>query len=99
VGSDVYGLDRNGNRVGSTASSSLVNTVVAWVPINPNARYIRAGYGSIATAGRNTEPTRPISNLDFTLIKRLNINERVRMELSGQGLQRVQPSAVYPRLP
>src|ERR1035437_1942838 len=86
TGSAVYGLDRNGNRINIPGSSTtLLNTVVAWVPVNPNARYIQAGYGAIATAGRNTQPTRPIDNLDFTLIKRFQVGERVRMELSGEA--------------
>ena len=86
TGSAVYGLDRNGNRINIPGSSTtLLNTVVAWVPVNPNARYIEAGYGAIATAGRNTEPTRPIGNIDFTLIKRFQVGERVRMELSGEA--------------
>jgi hypothetical protein len=86
TGSAVYGLDRNGTRINIPGSSTtLLNTVVAWVPVNPNARYIEAGYGAIATAGRNTEPTRPIGNIDFTLIKRFQVGERLRMELSGEA--------------
>jgi hypothetical protein len=84
TGTGVYGLDRSGNRVNiSGSSTTLLNTIVAWVPINPNARYIQAGYGALSNTGRNTEPTRPISNLDFTLIKRFHIGEKARLELSG----------------
>jgi hypothetical protein len=86
TGSDIYGLDRNGNRISVSAAQGQLNNVVAWVATNPNARYIRAGYGTMPTAGRNTEPIRPISNLDLTLLKRFNITERVRLELSGQAL-------------
>ena len=86
TGSAVYGLDRSGNRINIPGSgTTLLNTVVAWVPVNPNARYIEAGYGAIATAGRNTEPTRPIGNLDFTLIKRFHIGEKAHTELSGEA--------------
>ena len=86
TGTAVYGLDRNGTRINIPGSSTtLLNTVVAWVPVNPNARYIEAGYGAVANTGRNTEPTRPISNLDFTLIKRFQIGERMRMDLSGEA--------------
>jgi outer membrane receptor protein involved in Fe transport len=83
TGSDVYGLDRNGNRVAVTAATSQVNNVVAWVATNPNARYIRAGYGAYANGGRNTEPMRPINNIDLTLLKRFNISERLHLEFSG----------------
>jgi Carboxypeptidase regulatory-like domain len=86
VGSAVYGLDRNGNRINIPGSTTTqLNTVVAWVPVNPNARYIQAGYGAIATTGRNTEPTRPISNLDFTLIKRFAVGENRHLEVSGEA--------------
>jgi hypothetical protein len=86
TGSDIYGLDRSGNRIAATAPAAQVNNVVAWVATNPNARYIRAGYGTYANAGRNTEPLRPINNLDLTLMKRFNITERIRFEIAGQAL-------------
>ncbi len=59
---------------------------MAWVATNPNARYIRAGYGTYPNAGRNTEAMRPINNLDLTLLKRFNITERLHLELSGEAL-------------
>ena len=86
TGSDVYGLDRNGNRINLTAATTARDAIVAYVAVNPNARYIRAGYGAYANAGRNTEPTRPIDNIDMTLLKRFNISERMHLELSGQAL-------------
>ncbi|MCU1238467.1 MAG: Cna domain protein [Candidatus Solibacter sp.] len=86
TGSDIYGLDRAGNRISVSAPAAQVNSVVAWVAVNPNARYIRAGYGTIPNAGRNTEAMRPINNLDLTLLKRFNITERMHLELSGQAL-------------
>jgi len=86
TGSDIYGLDQNGNRIAVTAPASQINNVVAWVAVNPNARYIRAGYGTIPNAGRNTEAMRPIDNLDLTLVKRFSITERIRFEISGQAL-------------
>ncbi len=86
TGSDIYGLDRSGNHIPVTGATADVNTVVAWVATDPNARYIRAGYGTVPNAGRNTERMRPISNVDLTLLKRFNITERLRLELSGQAL-------------
>jgi hypothetical protein len=86
AGTGVYGLDKNGNRINIAGSSTaLLNTVVAWVAINPNARYIQAGYGALANAGRNTEATRPIDNLDFTIQKKFQIREKARLEISGQA--------------
>jgi hypothetical protein len=78
-GSGVYGLDRNGNRIAPTAATALVNSVVAYVAVNPNARYIQAGPGAFATAGRNTQATRPIDNFDFSLIKRFAVPGRDHM--------------------
>jgi len=79
TGSGVYGLDRIGNHVAANASTALVNTVVAWVPVNPGARYIQAGPGALANAGRNTQATRPIDNFDVALIKRFAIPAREKM--------------------
>jgi hypothetical protein len=63
-----------------------VNHVVARVALNPNARCIQAGPGAYANAGRNTQPTRPIDNVDFSIFKKFNINERMRLDFSGQFL-------------
>jgi hypothetical protein len=84
--SDVYGLDRAGNRIAVTAPAATVNNVVAWVATNPNARYIRAGYGTHPNAGRNTEAMNPIDNIDLTLMKRFAIKERMHFEISAEAL-------------
>ena len=86
TGSDVYGLDRAGNRINLPASNANAAPIVAYVAINPGARYIRAGYGAFANGGRNTEATRPINNVDLSIVKRFNITERIALELSGQAL-------------
>jgi len=83
--SGVYGLDRNGNVIASTASAASVNTVVAWVAKNSNARYVQAAAGAFANGGRNTEPTRPINNVDITLLKRFTFRERYNFETSMQA--------------
>lgn len=87
TGTGVYALDRNGNRVDLTVpDTSSANPIVAYVANNPNAQYIRAQRGALATAGRNTLPTRPIDNFDLTLLKRFNLTERFHLELAGQAL-------------
>jgi hypothetical protein len=86
TGSNVYGLDRNGNRIELTAATAARDPIVAYVALDPNARYIRAGYGAYANGGRNTEPVRPINNISLSLLKRFNITERMSLELSGQAL-------------
>jgi hypothetical protein len=86
TGSGVYGLDKSGNRVNIAGSTTAqLNTVVAWVAINPNARYIQAGYGALANTGRNTEPTRPIDNIDFSVLKRFQLREKIKLEVSGEA--------------
>ncbi len=85
TGSGIIGLDKNGNQVSPTASNTLTNTVVARVATNPNARYIQAGYGALANGGRNTQATRPIDNIDLSLIKRFSYKERFRFELAGHA--------------
>jgi hypothetical protein len=83
--STVYGLDRNGNRIAATAAASSVNNVVAWVATNANARYVQAAAGAFANGGRNTQASRPIDNVDLTLLKRFTITERIKLESSLQA--------------
>jgi len=85
TGTSVYGLTRSGTVVAFNAPTAAVANVVAWVATNPNARYIQAGYGAFATAGRDTENTRPIDNVDLTLLKRFSLFERYRFEFSMQA--------------
>ena len=86
TGSNVYGLDRSGNRIELTAATAARDPIVAYVAVDPNARYIRAGYGAYANGARNTEPTRPINNVDLSVLKRFNVTERVAFEIGAQGL-------------
>lgn len=60
--------------------------MVAYLASNPNAQYISAGKGALATSGRNTLQTRPIDNLDVTAGKRFNLTERMRLEFQAQFL-------------
>ena len=80
TGTDVTAVNASGSAVDLNDP-----TTVAYVAVNPNARYVRAGYGALANAGRNTEPTRPIDNIDLTLIKRLSITERMNIEFGAQA--------------
>ena len=59
---------------------------VGYLASNPKARYITAGQGALANAGRNTLQTRPISNLDVTAAKHFNLSERMRLEFQAQFL-------------
>jgi hypothetical protein len=69
---------------GTTPLTNSNGDVVAYVAKNPNARYIQAPKGTIATAGRNTFRLRPINNIDATLLKRFTLMERYKLELGGR---------------
>ena len=72
VGSDVTPLT---NSAGDT---------VAYLAVNPNARYIVAGPGAYANVGRNTLATRPTDDIDLALYKDLNFTERFKFRLGAQ---------------
>lgn len=73
--------------VGS-ASTPLKNSkglIVAYLAANPNARYIVAQKGAIATGGRQTEHLMPIDNIDMSLIKRFNVfKESYKLEFGAR---------------
>jgi hypothetical protein len=72
----------------STTVTPLMNSsgaTVAYLANNPNAYYIQAGPGALATATRNTLSTPVINNWDFSLLKRLNITERQSVEFAFQA--------------
>ncbi|HEX2331052.1 MAG TPA: TonB-dependent receptor, partial [Candidatus Angelobacter sp.] len=58
-------------------------TIVAYVANNPNAQYIQAGLGALATAGRNTAQTPRINNWDLTVVKRFATTERTSFEFQA----------------
>jgi hypothetical protein len=60
-------------------------SIVAYVANNPNARYIHAGLGAYATAGRNTFPLAPTTNIDASLMKKLTFKERFNFEFGAQA--------------
>ena len=72
----------------SSTGAALPNgnpNIVAYLAQNPNARYIQAGLGAFANAGRNTEPSRPIDNIDFSLIKHFAVRERFKIDLAAHA--------------
>ena len=60
-------------------------TIVAYVANNPNARYIQAGLGAFANAGRNTFSLDRTNNFDASMMKRLSITEHKRLEFGAQA--------------
>jgi hypothetical protein len=65
------------------APCSLTNAqrTVGYLATNPNAQYIQAGVGALATAGRNTLQLPGINNLDFSIFKNFQIYENVKIQL------------------
>jgi hypothetical protein len=91
LSSAVTGIDRTGAPVTSstkcvvgTASITGANCTAAYVATNGNARYVQAGLGAFANAGRNTFPMNPIDNIDFQLMKRFAFTEKKRFEIGAQ---------------
>jgi len=77
TGSDVIGL------VATTGPQT--GNIVAYQAVNPNAQYIIAQMGTIATASRNTLRTPPINNIDLTVAKHLAITERYKIDFMAQA--------------
>ncbi len=68
-----------------TAVKNLNGDTVGYLANNPNAQYIQAGSGALATAGRNTLATPRTNNWDLTLLKRFNTTERTTVEFSANA--------------
>jgi len=80
----------NPNGIPGTGStvSPIVNgsgDVVGYLADKPNAQYIQAGKGALATAGRNTLATPRTNNWDMAVVKRFNTSERTNVELTAQA--------------
>ncbi len=84
----------DGTSSGVTALQNSNGDTVAYLANNPNARYIRAGLGTLPNGGRNTLPGRPINNWDLNLLKNFTVREGTHLQFSAQLLQYLQPSAV-----
>jgi hypothetical protein len=79
------------NQTGSATVGSDVTPVtnaagdtVAYVANNPAARYIVAGPGALSNGGRNTLALAPTDNIDLSLSKRINLTERMQMQVGVQ---------------
>ena len=70
---------------GTTALANSNGDTVAFLATNPNAGYIAAPKGALPTGGRNTLNLLPTDDIDLTLLKRFNINERFRFEFSARA--------------
>jgi hypothetical protein len=69
-----------------TVLKNSAGATVAYLANNPNAEFIRAQSGALATTGRNIMPTRPINNWDVNLVKVLSFHERYKFQLRADFL-------------
>ncbi len=79
----------NSKGVAGTGSgvTPLLNTAgatVGYLANNPNAQYIVAGPGALATSGRNTLATDPTNDFSLATYKDINIGERFRFRIGAQ---------------
>jgi hypothetical protein len=79
LGSPVVGLSASGLPLPAGNPN-----IVAYLATNPNARYITAGLGALANGGRNSFPLGRINNIDFSILKKVNVRESMRVEIGGQ---------------
>ena len=79
TGSKVTPVCNNG------AATCGAANIVGYVAVNPNAQYIQAGLGALATAGRNTLATPRTNNWDLTVVKRIATSERTKLEFQAQA--------------
>lgn len=76
TGSDVMPLCRI-----AACGTAGAGDVVGYLALNPNAQYIKAGFGAVANAGRNTLQLPGINNVDFSVFKNFRFGETRRIQL------------------
>jgi hypothetical protein len=92
VGSDVINLCNSnlpsGNLCNNDPNPNFDPSpfVVGYQAVNPNARYIISGPGTLPTSSRSNLTTPPINNWDLTVAKHIALTERYRIEFLVQAL-------------
>jgi carboxypeptidase family protein/TonB-dependent receptor-like protein len=69
----------------ATPLSNSAGQTVAYLADNPNARFVVAPQGTLPNAGRSLLNLNPIDNIDLTLLKRVAITERFKLEFSARA--------------
>jgi Carboxypeptidase regulatory-like domain len=73
-----------GTGSGVTPLKNTGGATVGYLAINPNAQYITAGPGALATSARNTLATEPTNDFSLSTYKDLNITERCKFRFGAQ---------------
>ncbi|MBI4905107.1 MAG: TonB-dependent receptor [Acidobacteria bacterium] len=79
--------------------TNSANQTVAYLALNPNARYIRAQAGTYANGGRMTLPLRGVNNWDITVMKNFSISENKRIQLRAEMYNAFNHSQFTPGVP
>jgi hypothetical protein len=80
-------LNPGGVRGTGSAVTALKNTggaTVGYLATTPNAQYIVAGPGALATSSRNTLATEPTNDFSLATYKNINITERFKFRFGAQ---------------
>jgi hypothetical protein len=73
-----------GTGSGVTPLLNTAGDTVGYLANNPNAQYIVAGAGALATSARNTLATDPTNDFSLATYKDINITERVKFRIGAQ---------------
>jgi len=66
-----------------TCTLTNAQRTVGYLATNPDARYIQAGNGALANAGRNTFLSPAIQNLDFSIFKNFALSESKKLQIGA----------------
>ena len=70
--------------VTSTSAACASSNVVGYVAANPTARFVQAGLGALANAGRNTVNTPGLNIWNMSLFKTMKFTERASLQFRFQ---------------
>jgi len=94
TGSPVRALDAFGNVIPLGSPET-----VAYLAVDPNAQYIQAGPGAIATAGRNTLRSKGFARTDASFLKNFRFRETMNLQFGAEIFdlfnQKTQTVGVY----
>jgi hypothetical protein len=82
-------INPSGNINVGTDATALTNSAgdtVGYLTDDPSARFVRAPKGALPNAGRSLLNLNPTDDIDLTLIKRITITERFRLEFSARAI-------------
>ena len=70
----------------ATALTNSAGDTVAYLAVNPNAKFVSAPLGTLPNGGRSLLNLNPIDNIDLTLLKRISLTERFKLEFTARAI-------------